>query len=307
MTDTSQKSSTEDKKGQFSTYLVSAAALIAAMMPLTAFVNGCYSVKIERDKFFIQMRLNYLDRALDTTRDANYREGVIRFLLETTEPSDPLYKWALKQTKIADEIHRLRDELVKLDAGWRAAQSLLIEEQRSRSSEKSVASVRERELLGQLKKMSKDRAELEKDLRSAQLEAGRSVDAQEKASVPPVAPKQSGNDAPPQIFGVSVNPPLRPASVQNLGGPATLVISGRGLGDKPGRVYIVNNPEGSQSWELLGVTSWSDEVVYARLNLPAYWQEGPEIYIGITTATSQVIDPVPIQVHGGRGGGFEVQ
>ena len=76
------------------------AALIGAMVPITAGINGWYSVKVEREKFSAQMQLNFLDRALDPTKDSTYRESIIRYLLESTEPSNPLYKWAYNQVRV---------------------------------------------------------------------------------------------------------------------------------------------------------------------------------------------------------------
>lgn len=149
------------------------AALIGAMVPITAGINGWYSVKVEREKFLAQMRLNFLDRALDSTKDPAYRESIIRYLLESSEPSDPLYKWAYNQARVAEEIRKLENDIANLDSGLKRAGTELTAEQGRLGRERSIASARESELRNQLEKAKQGRARLEQALRDAEMKIGR--------------------------------------------------------------------------------------------------------------------------------------
>jgi hypothetical protein len=153
-------------------YLTALGAFIAAMMPLTAFVNGRYNIEIEREKFLKQLQLNYIDRALDSSRDPTYRESFLQFLIDTTEPPDSLRQWAQRERAKTDELARLRAEFHKLMLVKESTASQLSVEYASRSREKAEMSVRERELSAQLKKVNQDRLNLEVALRAAELRTG---------------------------------------------------------------------------------------------------------------------------------------
>ncbi|MCB1033439.1 MAG: hypothetical protein KDD47_06350, partial [Acidobacteria bacterium] len=167
------KAKPEEKTGRFPAYLGAVAALIGAMMPLSAFISGWYGVQAEREKFRTQMRLNYLDRALDTTRSAAYREGVLRFLLQTIEPSDPLYQWATDQAQIAQEILRLEGQIAKLDGELETSSRALSEERERRAKETTASAARETDLTREVQTLRSERSRLKEALRKAEEKAGR--------------------------------------------------------------------------------------------------------------------------------------
>lgn len=164
---------TGDKFSRISVFLGALAALIAAMMPLSSYINGKYSLEVEREKFLTQMRLGYLDRALDPTKDANYRESIIRYLLDSIEPSDPLYKWAYNQVRVAEEIRNLETQISALDVKFSKATNELEVEQKGRDRERANASARERELRAQIEDAKSSRSRLEAALREAEAKIGR--------------------------------------------------------------------------------------------------------------------------------------
>jgi hypothetical protein len=185
-------------------------ALIGAMVPLTAGINGWYGVQVEREKFLTQMRLNFLDRALDPTKTSTYRESIIRYLLESIEPSDPLYKWAYNQVRVTEEIRKLEKGIDILDANLKKAGTELALEQGSRSRERSIASARESELRNQLEKAKQERARLEQALRDAELKIGRPT-----VVTPNELPKNPGVNL---ICGSAVNSPCGSCDATETGG-----------------------------------------------------------------------------------------
>jgi hypothetical protein len=91
-----------------SSHLAAVAALIAATVPLTAAVNGLFQLKQQERLQLHEIRLKYLDRAIDPTQSAEYRERVLSFLLATLDPKDPMRRWAAGESDVLAEVVRLR-------------------------------------------------------------------------------------------------------------------------------------------------------------------------------------------------------
>lgn len=159
-------------------YLTALAAFIAAMMPLTAFVNGRYSVEVEREKFIKQLQLNYIDRALDTNRDPAYRESFLRFLVDTTDSSDSLHQWAKREIVKTSELTKLRSELANLDTLQKATATQLAKERSNRSRDKAAML----QLSQQFEKVEQNRARLVLTLHAAELRSG-------AVAAPPLGPR----------------------------------------------------------------------------------------------------------------------
>lgn len=153
-------------------YLTALAAFVAAMMPLTAFVNGLYSIEVEQARFVKQLQLNYIDRALDTSRDPTYRESFLRFIVDTTDSSDPLHKWASREIDKVSELAKLRQELASLNSLQRSTSAQLAKERDLRSRDRAEMSRREQELAAQLAKLNQDRLMLESTMHVAELRSG---------------------------------------------------------------------------------------------------------------------------------------
>ncbi len=101
--------------------MTAVAALLAAAVPLTAAVNGFFQVQNQKQVQTHEIRLKYLDRAIDSGRDAKYRERVLSFLVATLEPNDPMRSWAVEESDALKEVLRLREDL---DAKTREAKAL---------------------------------------------------------------------------------------------------------------------------------------------------------------------------------------
>lgn len=91
--------------------LTALAALIAAMVPLTAAINGCFELQQQERLQRHEIRLKYLDRAIDPSQTPEYRERVLSFLLATLDDDDPMRKWASGESDILVEVLKLRDNV----------------------------------------------------------------------------------------------------------------------------------------------------------------------------------------------------
>lgn len=147
-------------------HLAALAALVAAIVPLTAAVNGYFNVQLEHEKYLSELRLKYIERVLDANRDPAARESFLRFMVGTMEPSDKLYVWAHKELANSAEIKKLRIELDNTNAKFQEATFLLKREQ-------DISDGKElRRLQDTLINVSKEKERLEAALKTAELEGG---------------------------------------------------------------------------------------------------------------------------------------
>jgi hypothetical protein len=100
-------------------------ALIAAVMPITTYVNGCGNLAVEREKLADKRGLDYLDRVFDGTKDVGYRSGALDLLVRTTKLEDPMHDWAVEQKKSFEKVQSLKPELEAVTASQQAATSAL--------------------------------------------------------------------------------------------------------------------------------------------------------------------------------------
>ena len=71
-------------------------------------MEGWFKLKLEREKHLRSIQLTYLDRALDSTKDVNYRHGVLEFLEQTLGGHDPMRGWVSQQLAGVQEVIDLR-------------------------------------------------------------------------------------------------------------------------------------------------------------------------------------------------------
>lgn len=116
-------------------YITAIAAIIGALVPITATINGCYSVQLERQKHQNTLQLNYLDRAIDPDQEPQYRESVLKFLEHILSENDAMKSWATKELDNIREVLRLRTELAKTRDELTALRQEATEETQSRIEE----------------------------------------------------------------------------------------------------------------------------------------------------------------------------
>lgn len=255
-------------------YLTALAALLAAMIPITAAVNGYFALELEREKFASELRLKYVDRALDTSKDSTYRENFLRFLMQATSSSELLHKWAEDQLRNASEIRRVRAEIAKLNASLRTASDQLAVERGRQLRNQTAASQREQVLHERLASALGERDALEAKLHAAELKAGYSPS------------KMVERTPAPNIFRVKLGlyqprgPAYFPEQCNNIR------ISGENFGESPGRIYEVLSIEDSTRVGPLEVWDWSDTEVVA--NCPSL--SGSKVIV-LTTADSRSSKP----------------
>ncbi|HEV8581102.1 MAG TPA: hypothetical protein VGX68_18705 [Thermoanaerobaculia bacterium] len=259
-------------------YVTALAGLIAAMIPLTAAVNGYFALELEKAKFTSELQLKYVDRALDTSKDPSYRESFMRFLIEATVPSDLLHKWAKSQLLNASEIGRVRAELAKLNTSLRVSSDQLAQERKRRSQNEAAASRRELDLRGLVSRALTEKERLEAKLRAAELKAGYTPLKQEEKNLKP------------KVFRAEIGFESFSRGFSRLF-PGEIRISGENFGQRIGHVY-----EGTSRTAPLEILDWSDTEIKARTtHLPRPdWQGYPPRWISIVTADSRVIELVEL-------------
>ncbi len=100
-----------------SRYIALASALITVALPLAVFLRETFAkdreLAVSRAEQEFKIRSAYLDRALDPARPAALRQGVLRFLVGTSD--DPQLKaWAQKELALVEpEANELKGDLVK--------------------------------------------------------------------------------------------------------------------------------------------------------------------------------------------------
>jgi hypothetical protein len=185
---TAPKNETE-KPHRSAASIASLAAVLAAIVPGTAAINGCYQVQLEQEKHKSEVRLKYLDRAINTEQKPEYREGVLDFLVETAPASDPMHSWAKKQLEkvrlvlqLRSEINALKEEQARViknlstesalrEKAQQDATRALEREQILKEKIEKSAGERERALQEQLAASEIRLRELEGSLRAAELKA----------------------------------------------------------------------------------------------------------------------------------------
>lgn len=113
-----------------SSHLAAVAALIAAAVPLTAAVNGFFELKQQERLQLHEIRLKYLDRAIDPTQNAEYRERVLSFLLATLDSTDPMRSWAAGESNVLAEVVRLRRNIAEKERELKEQQQALQDQTR---------------------------------------------------------------------------------------------------------------------------------------------------------------------------------
>jgi chromosome segregation ATPase len=101
--------------------------LIAAIAPTTSGIHGCVSkdreIGLARIAQAHDIRLKYLDRAIDPTKTPVYRKQVLELLAEMSEHGEETMRWAKAQIEvISAEIEELKAAKAKQDADLKAAQ-----------------------------------------------------------------------------------------------------------------------------------------------------------------------------------------
>jgi hypothetical protein len=102
-------------------------AALAAIAPCTAAVNGHFEGSRQERAQRHEIRLKYLDRALDTQRDVEYRRGVLSFLSKTMDDDPHMRDWAKTQLAGADTVLRLRQLLAERDVRLDSVGRVMVE------------------------------------------------------------------------------------------------------------------------------------------------------------------------------------
>jgi hypothetical protein len=97
------------------------AVIVSAMAPLTTAVHGWLSASesqtLNREKQQHEIRIQYLDRAIDQSKDLPYRKAVLRCLIATTDEKDAIRGWAREEASMVDaeekDLVKQRDDAVK--------------------------------------------------------------------------------------------------------------------------------------------------------------------------------------------------
>lgn len=269
-----------------STYITALAAIIAAMIPITAAVNGYFSLKLEREKFTSELRLKYIDRALDTSKDPTYKRSFLEFLVQATQSNDLLHHWAQRQLQNVDEIGKLRTAMTKLNASLSVISGKLEQERSRRAKDKTIASQREEALHSEVLEALKKKTSLEESLRAAELKAGYSSLLSQK----PESMQKSTSD--PKI---STARAVEAKGSSYLQGLSEIVVSGENFGKNPGKIYEVLNG-GSSIGPPLRIIWWHNNEIRAKAlaPLPPNWHGIPPMFIGITTDDLRYAEPVQL-------------
>jgi hypothetical protein len=118
----------KDSKVSLVVILTLLAALITAVMPFTAYINGRNNLALEKEKLSVQSGLDYLDRVLDSSKDPAYRSGALDLLIRTTAVDDPVHGWAVEQRKDLDTVLALKPQLDAVTANQKAVAAALDKE-----------------------------------------------------------------------------------------------------------------------------------------------------------------------------------
>jgi hypothetical protein len=97
------------------------AVAVSAMAPLTTAVHGWLSASesqtLNREKQQHEIRIQYLDRAIDQSKDLPYRKAVLRFLVATTDDGDAIRGWAREEAGLVDaeekDLVKQRDDAIR--------------------------------------------------------------------------------------------------------------------------------------------------------------------------------------------------
>jgi hypothetical protein len=111
-------------------WLALALAAIAVTAPITTAIYGWMSTSRElalnTAKQQHEVRLAYLDRAIDPNRSPADRQIVLRFLVAATAPPDPIRAWAERELgEVNGDIERLTKQRDQLQATLEAASTRL--------------------------------------------------------------------------------------------------------------------------------------------------------------------------------------
>ena len=158
-------------------YITAIAAVIAALVPITATINGRYTVRLEQQKHQNQLQLSYLDRAIDPNQEPQYRESVLKFLVHTLSANDPMRTWAETELENIREVLRLQKDLAKTNDLLTVAQQEATEENQRRIAAEGIAS----QASAQEQVLTKQVEELEARLAAEETELSA---AASRASVP---------------------------------------------------------------------------------------------------------------------------
>jgi hypothetical protein len=256
------------------------AGLIAAVIPATAAVNGCYSLRLEREKFLSELHLKYVDRALDPTKDPTYRESFLTFIVDTTSQGDPLYHWAENRLENTKSIVKLREQVAAQAARLSQIADLLAKERAGHMQDKTVAAARERELRARAKVALREKLLSEDALRRAEAAdgyRGTETNSSGTSSATDVS-RHSGEFnmdssyvqpgfVQPGFVGRSNEPKITSAYCS---GKSSLRISGSRFGGTTGAVYVgFASASGVFGLpEKLSIRSWGDNEIDAIGQFP---------------------------------------
>lgn len=228
-------------KHALATLITALAALIAASVPVTAWINGYYSLKLEREKFEASTRLNYLDRAL-ANKEPESRRKFLSFLTSTLKTDDPIYRWARTEERADNEILALRESVAK------AANALREFQKRTTLAALSSEKSHRDELL----RLKMEKTSLEGKLRAAE----------QKAGVQGTVREQSLEETKPGITSANrrdVDIATKPEITDAIRNRFVIGISGRGFGSRVGQVEM-DTGLGAR------IIEWSDTSV--RVSVP---------------------------------------
>jgi hypothetical protein len=273
--------------------LAAVAALFAAIIPLTAAINGWFSLALERDKFRSEMRLKYVDRALDPTKDPAYKSAFLDYLVGTTSPTDPMHKWARTHMQYISDLEQVRTQLTQVNAKLLVmttqARELSARDQKAFAvSEK----VREKALRTEIVALRSEKVTLQQRLNLAEVRIGYPVSRPLENSTRPLEnstmPVEDLTD--PIITSAEIS-----GRMGRLGRmdphPDNIRILGRHFGTEPG--YVVQDYGGRTS-DPLKVISWSDSEIWVVNPLPLGWSGEPPKQIVLTTHDLRYSRPADI-------------
>ncbi|MEM9552661.1 MAG: hypothetical protein AAGC60_00255 [Acidobacteriota bacterium] len=87
-----------------STSIVLLIAVIGAIGPMTAAINGLFKTAVENQRAQNELQIRYLERIIGTKQSIDNKEDILDFLLATLDPGDPVHSWALGER---EEVHRV--------------------------------------------------------------------------------------------------------------------------------------------------------------------------------------------------------
>ena len=115
----------------------------------------------------------YLDRALGPDRDANYRHGVLNFLVSILGDENPMKAWAEEQLKLVEEVLNLRQRVSTSEEALQIMEAELLQE-------KIKGEARQRALQQEVENLSNGITRLRRELREAESRLGTDLSARQE-------------------------------------------------------------------------------------------------------------------------------